>query len=84
MTLDQALMVANQLSLSDKLRLIQQLIVEIDAALIESSIKLTPQPIATPKVSSWGALAHLGPAPSEEDIDSMRQEAWAGFGAKDI
>lgn len=32
--------------------------------------------------SSYGALKHLGPAPSAEDIDQVRQEMWANF-AKD-
>ncbi len=29
--------------------------------------------------SFFGALAHLGPAPSAEEIDEMRREAWANF-----
>lgn len=34
--------------------------------------------------SSYGALAHLGPAPSAEDIDEARREAWANFPREDI
>lgn len=30
-----------------------------------------------------GILAHLGQAPSAEDIDEVRREMWAGFGAGD-
>ncbi len=37
-----------------------------------------------PLRSLYGALADLGPAPSAEDIDEMRQEAWANFPADDI
>jgi hypothetical protein len=29
--------------------------------------------------SSYGALKHLGRAPSAEDIDDVRREMWAGF-----
>ena len=37
-----------------------------------------------PLRSLYGALADLGPAPSAEDIDEMRREAWANFPADDI
>lgn len=33
----------------------------------------------TAKDTLYGALAHLGSAPSSEDIDEMRREAWANF-----
>lgn len=33
----------------------------------------------TPYRSLWGALKDLGPAPSAEDIDEARREAWANF-----
>ena len=33
----------------------------------------------TPHRSLWGVLQHLGPAPSAEDIDEARREAWANF-----
>lgn len=36
-----------------------------------------------PKRGFYGALAHLGPAPSAEDIDEVRREMWAGFGEGD-
>jgi hypothetical protein len=32
-----------------------------------------------PYRSLWGAMKHLGPAPSAEDIDEARREAWANF-----
>lgn len=38
---------------------------------------------ATPRRSLWGLCADLGPAPSAQDIDDARQEAWAGF-ARDV
>jgi hypothetical protein len=37
-----------------------------------------------PRRSSYGVLAHLGPAPSAEEIDEARREAWANFPRDDI
>lgn len=37
-----------------------------------------------PTKSGLGALAHLGPAPSAEDIDQNRAEMFANFGRDDI
>jgi len=37
-----------------------------------------------PTRSCLGALAHLGPAPSAEDIDENRAEMFANFGRDDI
>lgn len=34
--------------------------------------------------SSYGVLAHLGTAPSAEEIDEARREAWASFPREDI
>jgi hypothetical protein len=45
--------------------------------------KFTP-PEKKPFRSLWGALKHLGPAPSAEDIDEARREAWANFPREDI
>ncbi len=38
---------------------------------------------ARPLRSLYGALADLGPAPSAEEIDEMRREAWAGWSTDD-
>lgn len=38
----------------------------------------THPPPPTSKRSLLGALAHLGPAPSAEDIDEVRREVWGG------
>ncbi|MGH2353884.1 MAG: hypothetical protein ACRDI2_12365 [Chloroflexota bacterium] len=35
-------------------------------------------PAAGPRKSALGVLAHLGPAPSAEEIDEARREMWAG------
>ena len=37
-----------------------------------------------PRRSSYGALAHLGPAPSAEEIDAVRREVWASFPRDDV
>ena len=37
-----------------------------------------------PRRSAYGVLAHLGPAPSAEEIDEARREAWANFPRDDI
>jgi hypothetical protein len=37
-----------------------------------------------PRKSSRGLLAHLGPAPSAEDIDEVRKEMFANFGRDDL
>ena len=37
-----------------------------------------------PKRSLLGLVADLGPAPSAEDIDEIRQEMWATFPRDDI
>lgn len=71
-TLEQVLIVVNQLSEIDKLRLVQQLIVEMDLTKLSRS-----QPS---KISSFGVLAKLGKAPSESEIDQTRQEMYANFG----
>jgi hypothetical protein len=72
MTLEQVLSVANQLSEVDKLRLIRQLMIGIEPTHLTESKQS--------RISSLGILAHLGTAPSEKDIDNMRQEMCANFG----
>jgi hypothetical protein len=41
-------------------------------------------PEKKPSRSLWGALKDLGPAPSAEEIDEARREAWANFPREDI
>jgi hypothetical protein len=40
-------------------------------------------PEKKPFPSLWGALAHLGPGPSAEEIDEARRECWAMTPKKD-
>jgi hypothetical protein len=68
MKLEQVLPLAKQLSLIDKVHLIQQLASEIERELsqIESQ----------PRRSLWGLCADLGTAPSAEEIDEARRDIW--------
>lgn len=76
MTLKQVLELAKQLSLSDKVRLIEQLAPEIQR-------DLPPTP-SQPRRSLWGICADLGTAPSAAEIDEARRDVWANFPREDI
>jgi hypothetical protein len=76
MTLEQALRVVEQLSPTDKLRLIEKIVPTIAQSL--------PGSTSQPRRSLLGLCADLGQAPSEADIDAVRQEMWAGFGDIDV
>lgn len=41
-------------------------------------------PPAMARKSLYGIAAHLGPAPSAEEIDDARREMWANFPRDDI
>lgn len=75
-TLEQVTAAAMSLPATDKLRLIERL-----ASALESDMAGAKP---TPKRSLFGALSHLGPAPSAEEIDEARREAWANFPREDI
>jgi hypothetical protein len=74
--LDQIRDLSQNLSPQDKLRLIDDLVQQL--------LQERPTPAKKPHRSLWGALAHLGPAPSAEEIDEARREAWANFPREDI
>lgn len=74
-TLDQVLDLAQKLALADQARLIERL-----APMIVHALAAQP----APRDSLWGLLADLGPAPSAEEIDEARREAWANFPREDI
>ena len=57
---------ALQLTSEEQRRLAQELV-------------LRSQTVMKPRRSLRGVLADLGPAPSGEEIDEMRREAWANF-----
>ena len=74
--LDQVLAMATQLSALDKVRLIEGL-----APQIEQDLRgMRP----TRYKSLLGLCADLGPAPSAEEIDRARREAWTAFPREDV
>lgn len=75
-TLADVLQRAQRLAPIDKVRLIERLAPEIERAL--------PQEPAAPKRSLHGIVKEFGPAPSAEEIDEARREAWATFPRDDI
>lgn len=73
---DQVLKLAKQLSSLEKIRLIEQVAPEIEHELLSAR--------PTRVKSLWGLCAHLGQAPSAEEIDQARRKAWANFPREDI
>jgi hypothetical protein len=76
MTLQEVLKLAKQLSLLDKIRLIQQITPDIELEIAENQ--------KTPRRTLWGLCADLGTAPSAQEIDKIRAEEWANFPREDI
>ena len=76
MTLEEVLSLVKQLSLMDKVRLIERVAPEITRDLIATR--------SVPRQSLWGLCSDLGTAPSVADIDQARQEEWASFPREDI
>jgi hypothetical protein len=70
-TLDEVVRLAKQLSPAEQARLIEQVAPEVARAL------RAERPAAG--VSLLGLVKDLGPAPSAEEIDEARREAWADF-----
>jgi hypothetical protein len=75
-TFDDVVQEALRLSPIDKVRLIERL-----ASVLKYDV--APQAVL-PRQSLHGALADLGPAPSEEDIAEVRREVWRNFPRDDI
>jgi hypothetical protein len=75
-TLEEVLNQVRQLSLVDKVRLIERVAPEIERELV------TDQPI--PRKSLWGLCADLGAAPSAHEIEQARLEEWANFPRDDF
>jgi hypothetical protein len=70
-TLEEVVRLAKQLSPAEQARLIEQVAPEVARAL------RAERPAAG--VSLLGLVKDLGPAPSAEEIDEARREAWANF-----
>jgi hypothetical protein len=71
-TLDEVLHQARKLSPLDKLRLIERVAPDLEK-------ELAPPSTEGRKRSLLGLWKDLGPAPSAEEIDEVRREAWSGF-----
>lgn len=70
-TLEEVLKLAKQLSPVDKLRLIERVAPEVEHDLVAGPDRGSR--------SLLGLLKDLGPAPSAEEIDAARRQAWASF-----
>lgn len=68
---DEVWELVRRLSPREKVRLIERIAPDIEAALTIGSIRESK--------SLLGLLADLGPAPTDEEIQSARLEAWSGF-----
>jgi hypothetical protein len=75
-TLDQVRDLSRGLSSQETLRLIDDLVHQL--------LEEQPPSEKSSSRSLWGVLAHLGPAPSAEDIEQARREAWANFPRGDL
>jgi hypothetical protein len=74
-TLDEVLDQARKLSPLDKLRLIERVAPDLEQ-------ELEPRRQGNNR-SLLGLCKDLSPAPSEEDIEEARREAWVGFARAD-
>jgi hypothetical protein len=70
-TVEDVLELVRQLSTVEKVRLIERVAPEIERELVAGR--------SAPGVSLLGLVKDLGPAPSAEEIDVCRHEAWATF-----
>jgi len=75
---DQLLTQALGLPPLQKVQLVEKLM-----RVLEKELTVAPE-ASQPRRSLYGALAHLGPAPSAEEIDQARAEAWANFPRDDV
>jgi hypothetical protein len=75
MTLQELMRWAEKLSAIEKRQLIEKITAEMASESAE---------VNQPRPSLWGICADLGQAPSAEDIDKTRREAWGDFTAEDL
>jgi len=60
----------------DKLRLVEEVLPGLEASLLSTEV---------PSLQSlYGSLSNLGPAPSAEDIETIRREMFLDFSRTDI
>lgn len=72
-TLEQVLRAAKQLTPIEKVRLMEQVMPDLEAPLEAATVPRRPLQ------SAYGLCTDLGPAPSAEDIDTVRQEVFKDF-----
>ena len=70
-TVDEVLELVRRLSTIEKVQLIERVAPEIERELVMGR--------ATPSVSLLGVVKDLGTAPSADEIDACRHDAWAHF-----
>ncbi len=73
---EQVLQLAQRLPVKEQVRLASRL--------APVAIAATNQKDAPFTSTLWGALAHLGPAPSADEIDEARREMWRNFPREDV
>ena len=73
-TFEEVLELTLRLSPQEQAELAKRLAETINDPLIAGESLSIP-----PRRSAHGILAHLGPAPSAEEIDEARREAWRNF-----
>ncbi|NOZ06605.1 MAG: hypothetical protein GXP41_09705 [Chloroflexi bacterium] len=74
-TVEQVITMLRQLPPRDRLRVVGQVLPGLERELPDGP---------RPRKSLLGLCADLGPAPSAEEIDQARQEAWGSFPREDI
>jgi|TARA_B100000315_G_C14019727_1_gene338268 hypothetical protein len=77
-SLKKVLQLARKLSPLDKVKLLEQMIPDLEAHLRSSEAS------SHPLRSVYGLCADLGPAPSSEDIDDMRRDVFGDFGENGV
>lgn len=75
---DQVLSQALRLPPLQKVQLVERLMGMLEKELAIDTVKTQP------RRSLYGVLMHTGPAPSAEEIDQARVEAWSHFPREDV
>lgn len=76
MSFEEIAALADQLSAIEKIRLVERLAIGLEQQLAEEKPKS--------RRSAYGITAHLGTAPSAEDIDEVRRDVLKNFPREDI
>ena len=77
-TLQEAEALLSNMTRTEKVQLVEKIM-----RVLEKELATAPE-ASQPRRSLYGMLAHLGPAPSAEEIDEARAEAWANFPRDDV